>query len=81
MVDIYMYVCTQSNVWVSTANPEMLHVDLHVQWKVHCHAFSTPQYQKTALHYASEEGHRETVQMLLEKGTDLSAQECVSLCV
>ena len=36
---------------------------------------STTQDQKTALHYASEEGHHETVQLLLEKGADPNVQD------
>ena len=31
----------------------------------------------TALHYASGKGHRETVQLLLEKGADLNVQDKV----
>ena len=38
---------------------------------------STTQYQKTALHRASEEGHHETVQLLLEKGADPIVQDMV----
>ena len=37
------------------------------------------QYQKTALHHASERGHRETVQLLLEKGADPNVQDKVSV--
>ena len=40
---------------------------------------STTQWQKTALHYASEEGHHETVQLLLEKGADPNVQDIVSV--
>ena len=40
---------------------------------------STTQYQRTALHYASEEGHHETVQLLLEKGADPNVQDKVSV--
>ena len=39
---------------------------------------STTQDQKTALHYVSEKGHHETVQLLLEKGADPDAQDMVS---
>ena len=39
------------------------------------YTFSTKQYQKTALHYASDRGHRETVQLLLEKGADPKARD------
>ena len=39
----------------------------------------TTQYQKTALHYASEDGHHETVQLLLEKGADPNSQDMVSV--
>ena len=35
---------------------------------------STTQYHKTALHHAVERGHRETVQLLLEKGADPDVQ-------
>ena len=38
---------------------------------------STTQLQNTALHYASDEGHRETVQLLLEKGADPNVQDRV----
>ena len=40
---------------------------------------STTQYQMTALHYASEKGHHETVQLLLEKGADPNLQNEVSV--
>ena len=40
---------------------------------------STTQWQKTALHRASEEGHHETVQLLLEKGADPNVQDKVSV--
>ena len=40
---------------------------------------STTQDQETALHLASEEGHHETVQLLLEKGTDPNSQDKVSV--
>ena len=41
---------------------------------------STTQWsQNTALHYASERGHRETVQLLLEKGADPNVQDSVSV--
>ena len=40
---------------------------------------STTQDQKTALHCASEEGHHETVQLLLEKGADPNVQNKVSV--
>ena len=40
---------------------------------------STTQDQKTALHYASDKGHRETVQLLLEKGADPNVQDNVSV--
>ena len=36
---------------------------------------STTQYQKTALHYASDRGDHETVQLLLEKRADPNAQD------
>ena len=39
----------------------------------------TTQDQKTALHYASEDGHHETVQLLLEKGADPNLQDKVSV--
>ena len=37
------------------------------------------QYQVTALHLASDKGHRETVQLLLEKGADPNVQDMVSV--
>ena len=40
---------------------------------------STTQWQRTALHYASEEGHHETVQLLLEKGADPNVQDMLSV--
>ena len=40
---------------------------------------STTQFQKTALHYASEKDHHETVQLLLEKGADPNVQDMVSV--
>ena len=40
---------------------------------------STTQYRKTALHHASEKGHHETVQLLLEKGADPNVQDEVSV--
>ena len=40
---------------------------------------STKQDQKTALHLASERGHHETVQLLLEKGADPNVQDVVSV--
>ena len=40
---------------------------------------STTQDQRTALHYASGKGHRDTVQLLLEKGADLNVQDGVSV--
>ena len=40
---------------------------------------STTQDQMTALHYASGKGHRDTVQLLLEKGADLNVQDNVSV--
>ena len=40
---------------------------------------STTQYNQTALHYASEEGHHETVHLLLEKGVDPNVQDKVSV--
>ena len=38
----------------------------------------TTQDQKTALHYASKNGHHETVQLLLEKGADPKTRDWVS---
>ena len=38
---------------------------------------STTQWRRTALHYASEGGHHETVQLLLEKGADPNVQDMV----
>ena len=38
---------------------------------------STTQDQKTALHYASKEGHHEIVQLLLEKGADPNTRDKV----
>ena len=63
---------------MSTANTENLCV--HVQWMYNVmYTCSITQYhQKTALHYASEKGHREIVQLLLEKGADPNVQDIVS---
>ena len=43
------------------------------------HDYSTTQHHKTALHYASERGHRDIVQLLLEKGADPIVRDDVSL--
>ena len=40
---------------------------------------STTQRQMTALHYSSEKGHHESVQLLLEKGADPNVQDKVSV--
>ena len=40
---------------------------------------STTQFQKTALHHASDKGHHDTVQLLLEKGADPNVQDNVSV--
>ena len=39
----------------------------------------TALYQETALHHASIRGHREIVQLLLEKGVDPNARDEVSV--
>ena len=36
---------------------------------------STTQYQRTALHHASDKSHRETVQLLLEKGAEPNVRD------
>ena len=43
------------------------------------YTYSTTQWQKTALHRASDKGHHETVQLLLEKGGDPNVQDWVSV--
>ena len=40
--------------------------------------YYSSQNQKTALHYASEGGHHDTVRVLLEKGADLNTHDKVS---
>ena len=40
--------------------------------------YYSSQYQRTALHYASEGGHHDTVRVLLERGADPSTRDKVS---
>ena len=42
------------------------------------HWYYSSQYQRTALHYASEGGHHDTVRVLLESGTDPNMYDKVS---
>ena len=37
------------------------------------------QYQRTALHYASEGGHHDTLRVLLERGADPNTKDWVSM--
>ena len=40
--------------------------------------YYSSQFQKTALHYASEGGHHDTVRVLLESGADPNTRDKVS---
>ena len=40
--------------------------------------YSSSQDQRTALHYAIESGHHDTVRVLLEKGADPNTRDRVS---
>ena len=44
-----------------------------------CMYLYSSQYQRTALHYASEGGHHETVRVLLVRGADPNTKDWVSL--
>ena len=43
------------------------------------YTYSTTLYQEIALHHASISGHRDIVQLLLEKGADPNVRDQVSL--
>ena len=43
------------------------------------YTYSTALYQVSALHHASIRGHRDIVQLLLEKGADPNARDEVSV--
>ena len=50
-------------------------IDVH--WYIHVLYYSS-QDQRTALHYASEGGHHDTVRVLLERGADPNTHDKVS---
>ena len=66
---------------MSTANTETLPVYACVYNGMYnvMHDYSTTQHHKTALHHASISGHRDIVQLLLEKGADPNIRDEVSL--
>ena len=60
------------------------HNDVHL-YIVHTHVnlcsfvlYYSSQHQRTALHYASQDGHHDTVRVLLERGADPNTCDMVS---
>ena len=67
MIDIHP--CTYA--WfVYASGVQYMFIDVH--W------YYSSQYHKTALHYASEGGHHDTVRVSLERGADPNTRDKVS---